>query len=171
MLQYYGHMVQVEHNRTVQQGNICINITAACLNTYCNYMYCTCNLNFTFQGTQISLTVLFLNNKTQFSEIHEQPILYVQFLFFFKIYSDRWTGTVPLNCIQSILYTDSWHTGNKVVPFRLSTIPMNIRHNTETVAVNCSNFNFLASRCWNVHFLKNSSVSHNPHHCRFSFVA
>ena len=78
---------------TQQNGSarqyICINITAARLNTYCNYMYCTCNLNFTFQGTQISLTVLFLNNKTQFSEIHEQPILYVQFLFFFKIYSDR----------------------------------------------------------------------------------
>ena len=72
LLLYYYHMVQVEHNRTVQQGNICINITEACLNTQCNYMYCTFNLtNFTFYGTcyvtPISLTVLTLYNKLQFS--------------------------------------------------------------------------------------------------------
>ena len=48
-LLYYGHMVQVEQNITVQQGNTCINITEACLNTQCNYMYCTFNLtNFMF---------------------------------------------------------------------------------------------------------------------------
>ena len=67
-----------------------------------NFMfYRTCYI------TPISLTVLPLNSKTQFSVIHEQPILYAEFLFFFKIYSDRWTGTLPLNFIQSIQYTDS----------------------------------------------------------------
>ena len=89
LLLCYGHMVQVEHNRAIQQGNICINITEACVYTQYNYMYSTFNLYFTFQGTPISLTVLTLNNKTQFLVIHEQLILYVQFLFFFKIYSDR----------------------------------------------------------------------------------
>src|SRR5215471_19897925 len=37
-------MVQVEHNRTIQQYNICINITQASFNIYCNYMYCTFTL-------------------------------------------------------------------------------------------------------------------------------
>ena len=41
LLLYYDHMVQVEHNRTIQQYNICINITQASFNTHCNYMYCT----------------------------------------------------------------------------------------------------------------------------------
>ena len=44
LLLYYDYMVQVEHNRTIQQGNICINMTEACLNTHCNYTYCTFNL-------------------------------------------------------------------------------------------------------------------------------
>jgi hypothetical protein len=34
LLLYYDHMVPVEHNRTIQQCNICINITQASLNTY-----------------------------------------------------------------------------------------------------------------------------------------
>ena len=29
----------------------------------------------------------------------------------------------------------------KAVPFKLNTIPVNIRHNTESLAVKCSNFN------------------------------
>jgi hypothetical protein len=41
LLLYYDHTVQMEHNRTIQQYNIRINITGASFNTHCNYMYCT----------------------------------------------------------------------------------------------------------------------------------
>ena len=97
--------------------------------------------------TPISLTVLPLDNETQLSAIHEQPILCVEFLCFFKIYSNRWTGTVLLNCIQFIQYTDSWHTGNKRSSIKLNKTPINIGHNTESLAVKCSNFNIYASWC------------------------
>jgi len=74
----------------------------------CNCMYCTYNLtNFTFYATRyvtpISLTVLHLNNKTQFSITHEQSILYVQFCF-----SLRSTVTDVLAlCYLTLKYMDN----------------------------------------------------------------
>jgi len=43
LLLYYDHTVKVEHSRTIQQGNMCINITEARLYNKCNYMYSTFN--------------------------------------------------------------------------------------------------------------------------------
>ena len=88
LLLYYYYIVQVEHKRDFQLGNIRINITEVCLNTLCNYMYCTFKLtNPTFKGTcyvtPISLTVIPSNNKSQLSVIHKGPIFNVKYLFFF----------------------------------------------------------------------------------------
>ena len=119
--------------------------------------------------TQTSLTVIPSNNKTQFTVMQEQSILHVEFLFFFNIYSDRWNGTMPLNCIQSTQYTDSWHRWTGTVPINCiqSTQYTDSWHRcTGTMPLNCIQ-SILYTDSWHTGNKSDStSTQHNTYWCQ-----